>query len=179
MMSIEVIENYLTNESFDDLLEVIDNQPWVLQKKMNPNSVNDHQFQFIQDYGSDPIKNNNPDLFKRVSHKLLFPHLQNKEFDVRIFRCRANLFINTQQESFGGGFHKDIKNSKAGYYSLLLYLEDSNGATEFKNSGEKIYSKKNKAIIFPCDLEHQTIFQTDTIFRTNMNVNFQLVDRTK
>ena len=33
MMTIEVIENYLTKESFDDLLEDIDNQPWVLLKK--------------------------------------------------------------------------------------------------------------------------------------------------
>lgn len=177
MMAIEVIENYLTNESFDDLLEVIDNQPWVLQKKMNPNSLSAHQFQFIQDYGKDPIKNSNPDLFKKISHKLLFPYLKDKEFDVRIFRCRANLFINTQNKIFGGGFHRDIKNSKDGYYSLLLYLEDSNGATEFKNLDKKIYSKKNKAIIFPCDLEHQTVFQTNSVFRTNLNVNFQLVTR--
>ena len=64
--------------------------------------------------------------------------------------------------------------------SLLLYLEDSNGKTDFKNvqifDGIKIKavdSFANRALIFPSTCEHQTLTQTDVTFRTNINMNFK------
>jgi hypothetical protein len=55
--------------------------------------------------------------------------------------------------------------------TLLYYIEDSNGYTEF-NDGQKVESKRNRAVIFDAHLIHQTVTQTDKLFRTNININY-------
>ena len=95
---------------------------------------------------------------------------------VSVYRFRVNLF-GREQESRGLGYHKDMDMDD--WLSLLLYLEDSNGKTEFENvqmfDGVKmkaVDSFANRALIFPSTCEHQTLTQTNVTFRTNINMNF-------
>ena len=69
------------------------------------------------------------------------------------------------------GYHRDIEDSEE-VMTLLLYLEDSDGGTQFKETGEKVLSKRNRAVVFPAHLEHQTVSATNVLFRSNVNINF-------
>ncbi len=168
---IEVIKNYLTEEIFSKLTNTVYSLPWILHKRMNVNSLEEHHFAFIQDYNTDEIKNNFKGIETSLALTLLDPYLRKNQISARIIRSRTNLYIRTINYQDGCGYHTDI-DSDLDCLTLLLYLEDSNGATEFRDTGERIISERNKAIIFPCNLEHQTISQTDTLFRTNVNINF-------
>ena len=86
---------------------------------------------------------------------------------------RINLFVNTSNKNEGKGFHKDVINDDD-MKTLLFYLEDSNGYTEFED-GTIIESKKNRAIVFNSNILHQTVMQTNTIFRRNININFKSI----
>ena len=46
------------------------------------------------------------------------------------------------------------------------------GYTELEN-GEKVNTVKNRALIFDAHLYHQTVTQTDSLFRRNININFK------
>ena len=70
------------------------------------------------------------------------------------------------------GYHVDTPHDE-GLLSLLLYLEDSDGGTQFKDNGRIIRSKQNRAIVFPAYQLHQTVMQTNTLYRTNININFR------
>ena len=69
------------------------------------------------------------------------------------------------------GYHQDIDDSKD-YKTLLLYFETNNGYTEFE-TGEKIPSVENSALIFDANKMHQTVTQTDMMFRRNININYK------
>jgi hypothetical protein len=91
-----------------------------------------------------------------------------------IQRARVNLFVRTDKKQRRLGFHRDIEGAEAGQ-TILHYLEDSNGYTEFKD-GQKSNSVKNRAVIFDSNLEHSTVTQTDVLFRKNININFKFMD---
>ena len=168
---IDIIHNYFTSETFSEVIKIIESKNWMMYKKMNPKAENEHQFQFIQDYTNDKDK----DFTAKFSKLILSPYAKLKKINsLDILRVRTNLYIKTLPYSHEGGFHVDRTVTNEKDFTLLIYLEDSNGATEFKYQGKKIISEKNKAIIFPTSLEHQTIFQTDKLFRYNINVNFKL-----
>ena len=171
---IEIIKNYLAEETFNQVYNNVQSLPWAFKRKMNENSTNENQFQFLQDYSEAYYDNRAADSFARV---ILSPYLNSfsQEKSVEVIRVRTNLFIRTSSNKYGGGFHTDLSSATNNHFTLLLYLEDSNGATEFKKSGRKVISERNKAVIFPCSLEHQTLSQTDVLFRFNININFKLI----
>tara|TARA_B100000767_G_scaffold260385_1_gene271012 strand:- start:565 stop:1074 length:510 start_codon:yes stop_codon:yes gene_type:complete len=168
---IDIIHNYFTSESFSKVIKIIETQNWRHLKTMNPNSRDEHQFAFIQEY----LKDKDQDFVKNFSNLILSPYLRFKKINsVELLRIRTNLYIKTLPYHQEGGFHIDRSVTDERDFTLLIYLEDSNGATEFKHQGKKIISEKNKAIVFPTSLEHQTIFQTDKLYRYNINVNFKV-----
>ena len=88
--------------------------------------------------------------------------------------ARVNLFIKTSNENVPMGFHTDVLDSVSDahkFKTILLYLEDSNGYTEFEKY-ENVMSKRNRACIFSALENHQTVSQSDIYFRTNVNVTF-------
>ena len=44
---IDIIHNYFTNETFSQVIKIIESNNWNHVKKMNPSSVNEHQFHFL------------------------------------------------------------------------------------------------------------------------------------
>ena len=162
----KIIDNYLNTEDFETIksfIESNDNFNWYLSTKANENSTDDRAFQFMHHwvgYGKIKYQAVEPYL------KILLRPLKKK---LKVHRCKVNLFIK-QEEPIKMGFHTDIDRNNIN--TLLLYLQDSNGYTEFHN-GEKVESKENRALIFSSNIKHQTVSQTDTMFRTNINLNYE------
>jgi len=105
-----------------------------------------------------------------------------------ILRGKMNMFIRTQDMAYGLGYHTDVGNPPDGepdwwkrddhWKTLIIYLEDSNGGTDFQGNsdgwdGAFIPSVRNRAVVFSASRMHQTVMQTDKLFRRNINVNFR------
>ena len=68
------------------------------------------------------------------------------------------------------GFHVDNDLPKA--KTAVLYFNDNNGYTLFEKTGEKVYSKENRIVIFDNHLKHTGTTCTDKKRRVVMNINF-------
>ena len=171
-MTLKIINNYLLEFDFNIVKNHVDSiDKWTFARNINCNAKSEHDFQFGHEYIS-----KGKSLYEgaeRIPLALIMPYAQSLSTDLTILRARTNLFIRTRRFPFfrGMGYHKDMNDKTL--FTLLFYLEDSNGGTQFKDSGKIIRSKRNRAIIFPAHWEHQTVAQTNTLFRTNININFQ------
>lgn len=74
-----------------------------------------------------------------------------------------------------GNFHVDMQNHcKADkLLTCCYYLNDNNGQTTFKETGQKVTSKANRAVIFPHRMEHALLWNTDTKLRYVLNLNYE------
>jgi hypothetical protein len=165
---IKIIDNYLTDFEFDEIYNEINNEDflWSFTKNVN-NNCNENHFQFLHkfvEFGKEKYDNS---LY--IPKKIMKPYSLNKS--IGITRAKANLFIKTEEKNIKLGYHKDIED-KDDFFTLLLYLEDSNGYTEFEDTSI-VLSKKNRALIFKANMQHQTVLQTDKLYRTNININFK------
>ena len=165
---IKVIDNYLPENKFKEIYDIIHNNNfnWVFTKNVN-NNCKENDFQFLHkfvEFGNELYENA---LF--VPKEIMRPY--NKQ--IGITRAKANLFVKTNESHNKLGYHKDIEDQN-NFYTLILYLEDSNGYTEFEDTSI-VLSKRNRALIFDANVNHQTVTQIDTLFRTNININFKEV----
>ena len=165
----KVIDNFLNHGDFEKIVNTTNNAnyKWVLWEKANTKSQ-EGQFQFAHVY----IQRNTiiESLDDNVVYLIMKKLTELYKKTQAVTRARTNLFLKTDNP-IGFGYHKDIEDSKT-HETILYYLEDSNGCTQFK-TGEKIESKANRALIFPAHIEHQTLSHTDIIFRKNVNINFR------
>ena len=169
----KIYDNYLTDDEFSKIESFIEDASfkWSLIKELNDNSK-PGDFVFIHESNDEEKRNSIFTLLiKKIFTKDDFKIGSNKK--IQIVRMRINLFVNTSNKNEGKGFHKDVINDDD-MKTLLFYLEDSNGYTEFED-GTIIESKKNRAIVFNSNILHQTVMQTNTIFRRNININFKSI----
>ncbi len=82
--------------------------------------------------------------------------------------CRANVIMR-RNENVVGGFHQDFEN-RPDITTSVLYINDCNGGTAFKDGGF-VQSKANRAVIFNTE-DHAGVWQTDTSYRYVVNTNF-------
>ena len=85
-----------------------------------------------------------------------------------ITRAKLN-FYTKREKQIKTKFHIDRKDN---HTVALFSLNTNNGYTDFKN-GKKIKSIKNKLVLFPGNLEHRSVNQTDKDYRINLNINFK------
>ena len=69
-------------------------------------------------------------------------------------RCLINLYAKEQQTAW----HNDNHFKIPGMYSLLYYVDDGGGGTEFQD--QKILHKENTGILFDSNLQHRPIAST-------------------
>ena len=171
---IQIIENFLKEGDFKELNDYI-NQPgicWTHSRKANDFSTDEHAFQFFHSFiGEGEVRYNNAERLPMMVIKNYLSHNKLVGTSARIENAKANLFVRSKLEPVEMGYHQDIDNNKD-IKTLLLYLQDSNGHTKFKETNEKVYSKRNRAAIFPAHWVHQTVSATDVLYRTNLNINF-------
>lgn len=168
-MMYKVMDNYLSEAEFNYVYDTIHNMDfnWCLWKKANNNSSKENQFQFAHSFVN--YKKECYSTSSKLPILIMKRIAKEEKKQLIISKAKANLFLK-KDNHIELGLHKDIEDDTF-LKTLILYLEDSNGYTEFEN-GEKINSVKNRALLFDAHIPHQTVTQTDTMFRTNVNINF-------
>jgi len=164
----KIIDNFLSKEEFESIDEIIRNESfgWGLSTYLNSNSKpGDFQFSHMLVEKGQVCSN----LIKIVD--ILCKKIPNGTPNMKIIRAKVNMFLKTETNN-QLGFHQDMI-SDNNCKTLLFYLEDSNGYTEFKN-GEIIKSVKNRAAMFDSQEFHQTVTATDVMFRRNININYTI-----
>lgn len=84
-----------------------------------------------------------------------------------VSRCLINFYAPGQTT----GWHTDM--DEPGFFSLLYYVNDSDGGTEFEN-GDIVNHKENLAIFFDSQVRHTPIINT---YPRRINVNWILKGR--
>jgi hypothetical protein len=172
-MKYEVIDNFLQTDTYNYIKDIIISSAFNWQVRPLNNSLEAKgKFQlahFTHEHGKVLS------IISDVITKPLMAQLkQTKGYNkVGVTRGRINGFIPTS-ENIALGLHKDIEDTEK-FYTLLLYLTTDNGGTRFE-TGEKINSVENRALIFKAHYQHETITQTNNNLRINININYNVID---
>ena len=92
----------------------------------------------------------------------------------KLYLARVNVtFAATKQ--YLGNYHVDMKNhcKEKNLITCCYYLNDNNGQTTFRETGQKVSSKANRAVVFPHNMEHALLWNTDTKLRYVLNLNYE------
>ena len=166
----QIIENILNEEDFKDLSQFYNsyNCPWYYNNQVNQFANNNFYFtqlmfengQWQTDWAEKYITN--------ISKKLTSVLNSN----IEILRAKSNLFVN-RNKKINCGFHTDFLNEE-NYYTLVYYINTNNGGTQIKD-GEFYPSIANAGLLFYGNVLHESVTQTDTPIRLNLNINFRTV----
>ena len=173
MDGIEVIDNFLEQESFNELQKFFmsPRSQWrfvdFVVSKDQDNQKKDgyfvHSFRDLHrvSFGDRlPIRRKYDVLYK------LLDRLKKTVNPNRILRIRSSLFPRREKQN-PDAFHVDYKfNHKV----CIFYINTNNGYTLFK-TGEKVESVANRLLIFDGLKEHSTVVQSDTSARYIININ--------
>lgn len=88
----------------------------------------------------------------------------------KILRLKINCYPNSGKV-IKSGWHVDLPNK---HKVCLLNVNTNNGYTDFKNKDLTVgSSKENTALLFDGKEKHRSISQTDTLWRFNININYE------
>jgi hypothetical protein len=87
-----------------------------------------------------------------------------------MLRVKLNVFSNAG-EPISSGWHLDINETETPYTTAIYHLNTNNGYTLFED-GTKVKSVANRLIIFPGNIIHTGITQTDKDLRAFINLNY-------
>jgi len=158
-MQIKVIENFLEDKLFNEVKNQFIEIPWYFcdhttDKKDTSNFMFNHTL-FM----------NNKVLSDKYFNSILIPIIGKLNFNY-LLRAKLNLYTK-RNKHIKSTYHVDFEQK---HTVCLFSFNTNNGYTEFKK-GAKIKSKQNTMIIFPGDLEHRSVNQTDTDTRINLNID--------
>jgi len=175
-----IIDNFLPKKEFeniaDKLLSV--DLPWYYNNNVlgdYPNKTqedyyNNESFQFVHTIYSDCRPQSY--LFDDVIRPVLFSKIM-PEGSV-LWRIKANLIARDHNHRTSG-FHNDayLDNGEPAnnITTALLYINDSNGYTLFKD-GSKCKCKSNRFVYFNNSIVHSSVSQTDKKRRVVLNFNY-------
>tara|TARA_R100001440_G_scaffold49815_1_gene69752 strand:- start:153 stop:749 length:597 start_codon:yes stop_codon:yes gene_type:complete len=106
--------------------------------------------------------------------KLFFDELKKKLQinQLKVARINCNTVADKQYE---GEYHTDydisIQQDMPFFFTAILYFNSNNGGTRFEN-GQFVQSKANRCVIFPTEMKHCTVWQTDAKMRFVLNLNY-------
>jgi len=101
----------------------------------------------------------------------LYPVFQ-KLFVYVPMRVKFNLGVKVRDKHIETGHHIDVMTAPSNFRTAILYLDDSNGYTQFEADKAPVKSKSNRMLIFDGQLRHQAVTQTDTDVRYVCNFNY-------
>ena len=167
----DVIDDFLSESDMDNFYEnfTYGGFPWTLITKVNENAE-ENDFQFAHKY-----IDNGEEVYATAIEALrpIFRELYHAKYmskDTEVYRAKTNLFIKTDTGR-GLGFHHDITNLGDNYKTIIYYVNSNNGGTRFEDN-TFIGSVRNRALLFTGKIAHETVTQTDTNFRFNININY-------
>ncbi len=156
----QVISQFLKYGTFNELYNQINDVhfPWYY-----PNSPGEpEQYVNLLYYDHQFSQNMTPRLMRCLVT------ITNQLNAIAILRVKANATPRNAPEQ---EWHTDWQISTPSK-TCVLYLNTNNGYTEFKESGEKIYSVENHAIIFDTNLVHRGVPSTDVDRRLVLNISY-------
>ena len=169
----EVIDNFLSEYQFGQISNVIFSKEFTWHFHdgiVVRNHGHDGQCQFTHatfDISHGGILTNYYSLFDIVQQKLRVSRLD---------RIKSNLNPKTVFHR-KGGYHTDQRHPREGYplhqKTAVLYLNTSNGWTEFKKGG-KVKSVANRIVIFDSNTEHTGVTCTNDKRRVIVNFNYDV-----
>lgn len=157
----KIIKNFLPQEYFKKIQECLlgTNFPWYFYSGiLNLESTENDDYHFVHTF----YENN---LIFSTYYEIFLPLLEKLNCK-SVIRIKANLTTYNKTIKYQK-FHKDFENNK----TAILYLDNSNGYTEFK-TGEIIKSEENKVVIFDSNILHRGINTTDKKRRIVLNINY-------
>ena len=161
----EVKDNFLDDIDLVRLDELI-NDPyfaWYLQKEQVPGANDGYLLSHIIYHFNEP---------KSDFYDPVINIFENKLGYVSLCRIIVNLLLRQENPS-RSAFHVDYGYKNKNMTSAIFYLNTNNGSTEFKD-GDIIDCVRNRLIMFPTNISHRAIGQTDNIKRIVLNFNFFL-----
>lgn len=160
-MKIQVIENFLPDKLFDKIHNLMIGSafPWYYSDIVaDPDDNND--FYFTHNFYENEKQQSK--YFESITH----PIMGKVNFNFMI-RARANCYVR-KSEHYQNSFHVD---QDYPHIVGLFSVNTNNGYTIFED-GTKHESKANTIIMFPGDMKHASVSQTDEKIRVNINFNF-------
>ena len=176
----QIIDDYLPKEQFEKIYKIFTSNrvKWEYVNVANPASDKVGMFSFndmlydirVGHFGDIPI-------YANETLKYLLKD------NMKIIRAKANLFT-IRDEPIKYGWHYDlvqegdVEKPLDDFKTLLYYINDNNGGTDFEEgltlSSKNLFvkSKANRAVIVDGNIKHQSVGQTDTNIRLNININY-------
>lgn len=161
-MKYEVIDNFLAQEDFNRLVDMLHQQvPFYFQKEINTEHKNDNQFymtHMLFNIEHDPMYST---FYK--DYKIILDKLKIKS----LMRMKINLYPKTEKVET----HKPHWDYNYEHKGCILSFNTCNGATILED-GTKIDSIANRALLFDPSKLHSSTSCTDDKVRLNMNINY-------
>jgi len=164
----QYLNNLLPVEQFNELSDYYNSYEcnWNYNKQVNQFADNNFYFtQMLFEHGE--WWSDHAEVYVTYILKQLSRHLDSP---LELLRSKANLFVN-RNKHYHCGYHKDMLDTDD-YYTIVYNINDNNGGTQIKD-GEFFKSTANGGLLFYGGVEHESITQTDTYIRLNLNINFR------
>ena len=160
-MQMEILPNFLKDGTFKELRSYITdcNFPW--HYPQSPGEPEQYCSILYFDHAFN--KSINPKMM-RVLQTLCQQYLG----AIAILKIKVNATPRNAPEQI---WHTDWQ-IRTPSKTCVLYLNSNNGYTEFKDTGTKVVSEANTAVIFNTNLEHRGVPQTDIDRRLLMNITY-------
>tara|TARA_B100000900_G_scaffold359093_1_gene330370 strand:- start:485 stop:1006 length:522 start_codon:yes stop_codon:yes gene_type:complete len=170
MEEVKVIDNFLSQEEFNKVSDIICNQPksnefpWYIAD--NSDYPGDENYQLFH-----ILYNNNVPYSNFFE---MFQPLYNKLNIFSLFKVR--LIATMKYSGKNNMYHTDIENVKMNNpkcKTAVFYFNTNDGGTEFEHNEQTVTSVANRMVIFPFTFRHRTIKHTEgNTFRYVLNLNY-------
>ena len=160
----EIIDNFLPKAEFDRIKEIHTDENFAWYFINYVGTLQDiNGFYFIHTFFNDNTVKS--DYFKECCHPLLNKIGYNKIN--KLIKIKSNLFTKTHK-NIEHAIHRDYEFE---HTTGVFTVNTNNGFTQF-DDGTKVESIENRMLLFNGSKLHQSVSQTDTKQRINININF-------
>jgi len=160
-MAIQVIDNFLNKDEFNKIKMIMMSAsfPWFYHDHVSQEDEKD-KFYFNHNFYIDSKP--------QSSFFTILDNLLNKLEIKSLMRVKGNLHIKSDKIEYNN-FHTDLPYKHKG---CILYINDNNGFTHFKESDKKVKPKENRIVLFDPSIEHRSSRCSDSNIRVNININY-------
>ncbi len=160
-MAIQVIDNFLDKDCFDKIKTSMTGNyfPWFYCDYVSHKDEKD-KFYFVHNF----YKDSKP----QSPFFTMLDDLLNKLEIKSLIRVKGNLQVREKKMTYNN-FHADLPYKHKG---CILYINNNNGFTYFKESDKKVKPKENRIVLFDPSIEHKSSRCSDSKTRVNININY-------
>ena len=188
MSEIKIVDKFIHPREHEELQNVMRQKdfPWTLAPKTGVMDNDGYGIRGqLESDAANPLNTQLNHWFSDYKYAQFSPFFKyvlpivNQQRIVAISRIKANLQLCTENP-IKSDYHVDLSLRygiqdipEPHLTTIIYYVNTNNGYTEFE-TGEKVESVANRAVIFPNTLRHRGVSQTDTHYRAVINLNLCL-----